>query len=109
VINEKAVKIMGFNDPIGKTISRNGLKLRIIGVLEDFHFQSLHSKIEPLIMQLNSGNFCMIRMKLGNITSTVEYIKKTIISYNLPYQINFRFLENDYDNLYRTERRMGKK
>jgi putative ABC transport system permease protein len=108
VINEKAAKIMGLNDPIGKTISRNGLKLRIIGVLKDFHFQSLHSQIEPLIMQLNAGNFCMIRMNPGNITSTVDYIKKTIKSYNLPYQINLRFLENDYENLYRTERRMGK-
>jgi putative ABC transport system permease protein len=47
-------------------------------------------------------------MKPGNIKSTVDYIKKTIKSYNLPYQINFRFLENEYDNLYRTERRMGK-
>jgi putative ABC transport system permease protein len=108
VINEKAAKIMGLNDPIGKTISRNGLKLRIIGVLKDFHFQSLHSKIEPLIMQLNAGNFCMIRMKPGNNTSTVDYIKKTIKSYNLPYQINIRFLENDYDDLYQTERRIGK-
>ena len=108
VINEKAANIMGFKDPIGKTISRNGLKLRIIGVLKDFHFQSLHSKIEPLIMQLNAGNFCLIKMKPDNITSTVDYIRKTIKSYNLPYQINFRFLEDDYDNLYRTERRMGK-
>ena len=108
VINEKAANIMGFKDPIGKTISRNGLKLRIIGVLKDFHFQSLHSKIEPLIMQLNAGNFCLIKMKPDNITSTVDYIRKTIKSYNLPYQINFRFLEDNYDNLYRTERRMGK-
>jgi ABC-type antimicrobial peptide transport system permease subunit len=108
VINEQAAKIMDFKDPIGKTISRNGLKLRIIGVLKDFHFQSLHSKIEPLIMQLNEGNFCMIRIKPDKITSTVDYINKTIKSYNLPYKINVRFLENDYDNLYRTERRMGK-
>ena len=108
VINEKAAKIMGLNDPVGKTISRNGLKLRIIGVLKDFHFQSLHNKIEPLIMQLNAGNFCMIRIRPDKITSTVDYINKTIKSYNLPYKINVRFLENDYENLYRTERRMGK-
>jgi len=108
VINEQAAKIMGFKDPIGKTISRNGLKLRIIGELKDFHFQSLHSKIEPLIMQLNAGNFCMIRIKPDKITSTVDYINKIIKSYNLPYKINLRFLENDYEDLYRTERRMGK-
>ena len=108
VINEKAAKTIGFTDPIGKTISHNGLKLRIIGVLKDFHFQSLHNNIEPLIMQLNQGNFCLIKMKPDNIASTVDYIKKTLKSYNLPYPINFRFLADDYDNLYRKEKRMGK-
>jgi putative ABC transport system permease protein len=108
VINEKAAKTMGFTDPIGKIISHNGLKLRIIGVLKDFYFQSLHNDIEPLIMQLNPGNFCLIKMKPDNKASTVDYIKKTLKSYNLPYQINFRFLADDYDNLYRKEKRMGK-
>ena len=108
MINEKAAKTMGFTDPIGKTISHNGLKLRIIGVLKDFHFQSLHNDIEPLIMQMNPGNFCLIKMKPDNKASTVDYIKKTLKSYNLPYPINFRFLADDYDNLYRKEKRMGK-
>ena len=108
LINEKASKTLGFADPIGKVISYNGLKLRIIGVLKDFHFQSLHNDIEPLIMQLNPGNFCLIKMKPDNKASTVDYIKKTLKSYNLPYPINFGFLADEYDNLYRKEKRMGK-
>ena len=108
VINEKAAKTIGFTDPIGKTISHNGLKLRIIGVLKDFHFLSLHNGIEPLIMQINPGSFCLIKMKPDNKASTVDYINKTLKSYNLPYPINFRFLADDYDNLYRNEKRMGK-
>jgi putative ABC transport system permease protein len=108
VINEKAAKILGFNDPIGKTITRNGQKLTIIGVLRDFHFQSLLSKIEPLIMQISGGNHCFIRIRPDKISSTVDFIEKTVKSYNLPYPINVRFLDGDYEKLYRTEQRMGK-
>ena len=47
-------------------------------------------------------------MKPDKITSTVEYIKKTYNSFNPSYPLNFHFLDDDYDNLYRTEQRMGK-
>ena len=49
-----------------------------------------------------------IRMKPDKITSIVEYIKKTFKSFNLSYLLNFHFLDDDYDNLYRTEQRMSK-
>ena len=110
VINEQAAKIMDFKDPIGKILSLNGPKFRIIGVVKDFNFKSLHTKIEPLIMMMNNNanSFCFIRMKPDHITSTVDYIKKTFKTYNLPYPLEFKFLDDYYDNLYRTEQRMSK-
>ena len=54
ILNETAVKTFGLNDPIGKTIklsNRAGLvPVQVIGVLEDFHFQSLHSTVNPMII-----------------------------------------------------------
>ena len=50
VINEKAAEIIGFKDPVGQIITVDGLKLTIIGVVKDFHFKSLHTKIEPLLI-----------------------------------------------------------
>jgi ABC-type antimicrobial peptide transport system permease subunit len=109
VINEEAAKILGFRNPIGEIITTSrGSKLNIIGVVKDFHIQSLHYKIGPLIMQTGSSNNFYIKMKPNKIISTVESVKKTYKSFDPGLPIDFHFLDDDYDNLYRTEQRMGK-
>ncbi len=109
VINESAAKIMGFTNPIGEIISTPWQsKLHIIGVVKNFHYKSLHYKIEPLIMTLDPDIEFFIRMKPDKVTSIVPYIKKTVQSFNLSYLLNFHFLADDYDNLYRTEQNMSK-
>ena len=110
VINEEAAKIMGFKNPVGEILTTPQMdrNLNIIGVVKDFHFKSLHHRIEPLIMQIGACNTFYIKMKPDKITSTVEFIKKTFKSFNHPNPIDFHFLDDDYDNLYRTEQRMGK-
>lgn len=109
VINEQAAKIMGFKNPIGEILSSgDGSKFTIIGVVKDFHFRSLHAKIEPLIMNLEPCNTFYIRMKPDKIMSTIESIKRTYKSFNNPNPLYFHFLDQDFDNLYQTEKRMGK-
>jgi putative ABC transport system permease protein len=109
VINEEAKKIMGLSNPVGLTITTSrGLKLNIIGVVKDFHIQSLHYKIGPVIMQIGESNNFYVRMKPDKIFSTVDFIKKIFKSFDPGLPIDFHFLDDDYDNLYRTERRMGK-
>jgi putative ABC transport system permease protein len=109
VINEQAAKIMGFKNPIGEIISSgNGSKFTIIGVVKDFHFRSLHIKIEPLIMRLESCNNFYIRMKPDKIISVVESVNKIYKSFNNPNPLYFHFLDDDFDKLYLTEKRMGK-
>jgi putative ABC transport system permease protein len=109
VINEQAAEIIGFKDPIGKILSENASRFRIIGVVKDFHFKSLQSKIEPLVIfNSRQGNNCFIRMKPDHITSVVDFIRKTFKSYNLTYPLEFKFFDDQYNNLYRTEQRIGK-
>jgi len=109
VINEIAAKIMGFNNPIGEIITTPWQsKLHIIGVVKNFHYKSMHYKIEPLIMTLDPDIEFFIRMKPEKVTSIVPYITKTIQSFNLSYLQNFHFLADDYVNLYRTEQNMSK-
>jgi ABC-type antimicrobial peptide transport system permease subunit len=110
VINEKAAEIMGFKDPIGEVLTdRNGLKFSIIGVVKDFHFKSLHSAIEPLVISPipppTIGGTCYVRMKPDHITSTIESIKKIFKSNNPDYTLDFKFLDDDYNNLYMIERK----
>ena len=108
VINEQAAKILGFKNPIGEILSYHGSELNIIGVIKDFHFQSLHHKIEPLIMQIGADNNFFIKMKPDKITSTVAFVKKTYKSFNPPIPLDFKFLDDDFYNLYKTEQRMSK-
>ena len=109
VINESAAEIMGFKDPVGEIILTPWeSKLNIIGVVKNFHFKSMHYKIEPLIMTLNPDIEFFIRMKPDRVPSIVSYIKKAIQSFDLPYPLKFHFLADDFDNLYRTEQRMSK-
>ena len=109
VINEQAARIMGFKDPVGETITTpQGSELNIIGVVKDFHYKPLHYKIGPLIMQMGAFNNFFIRMKPDKITSTVESIEKTYKSFKPDIPLDFHFLDDDFDNLYRAEQRIGK-
>jgi len=109
VINEKAVEAMGLKNPVGEVLTTSrGAKLTIIGVLKDFHIQSLHHKIEPLIMKKGESNNLYVKMKPDHIPATVESINKTFKSFDPGLPLIFHFLDDDFDNLYRTEQRMSK-
>jgi len=109
VINEKAAEVMGLKNPVGEIISSpRGTKLTIIGVLKDFHFQSLHYKIEPLLMKKGVSNNFNVKIKPDHIPKTLEFINKTFKSFDPGLPMNFHFLDDDFDNMFRTEQRMGK-
>jgi ABC-type transport system, involved in lipoprotein release, permease component len=100
---------MGLKNPVGEVLSTPWkAKLTIIGVLKDFHIQSLHHKIEPLMMQKGESNNLYVKMKPDHILATVESINKTFKSFDPGLPIDFHFLDDDFDNLYRTEQRMSK-
>ncbi|HEX3007485.1 MAG TPA: FtsX-like permease family protein, partial [Bacteroidales bacterium] len=109
IINEEAAKTMGLKNPVGETLTTpDGAKLNVIGVVKDFHFQSLHNKIGPLIMRLGVSNNFRVRMKPDHILSTVGFIEKTFKSFQPGLPLDFHFLSDDFDNLYRAEQRMSK-
>ena len=109
VINEKAAEAIGLKNPVGEVLTTpRGAKLTIIGVLKDFHIQSLHYKIEPLLMKKGESNNLFVKMKSDHVPATVEFINKTFKSFNPGLPLDFHFLDVDFDNLYRTEQRMSK-
>jgi putative ABC transport system permease protein len=109
VINEKAAEVMGLKNPVGEALSAPwGAKLTIIGVLKDFHIQSLRHKIEPLMMQKGESNNLYVKMKPDHTLATVEFINTTFKSFDPGLPIDFHFLNVDFDNLYQTEQRMSK-
>jgi len=109
VINETAAKILGFKDPIGQVLSNViGRSYKIIGVVQDFNFASIHRKIEPLLMILGANSSFFIKMKPGTIASTTSFVKKTYESYKFPNRFDLHFLDDDFKTLYRTEQSISK-
>jgi putative ABC transport system permease protein len=115
VINETAVQQLGWKTPqnaIGKDISYGGVKGKVIGVVHDFHFESLHQKIIPLLFLLpapKSGYYGNISIKIdgNNIPSAISTIKDTWQHYlpNVPF--DYAFLDEKFQKLYNTEQQQG--
>jgi hypothetical protein len=109
VINEEAEKVLCFKNPVGQTITYpSGKKVNIIGVVNDFHFKSLHHKIGPLIMEIGASNVFYVKMRHDNLSSTIESIRKTYDSFKPVLPLNFHFLNEDFDNMYQTEQRINR-
>ena len=113
IINEAAVKDFGWNSPIGKRLiwrgDRNG-KGYVIGVVADFHYKSLHQAIEPLVIQLDphACSYVSIRIKTAHVLETMSRIQKTWQAVNPNRPFEYFFLDQNYDRLYRSEKRTGK-
>jgi putative ABC transport system permease protein len=108
IVNEAAVKAMGFQSPIGKTMAWNNMSGPIVGVVRDFHLSSLHREIKPLgIMVLPWYNYLCFRLHPENISGTMGYIKTTLQKFRPNQEISFKFMDEWIDARYRAEERMG--
>lgn len=116
VINESAVKTIGYTDPIGKKFLNPdndgpGTPMTIIGVVKDYHIESLHKRIEPTMLRLMAGNwegYVTVRLSnTHNVRETLQFIENTWFdhSHNKPFQ--YFFFDDDYANLYKSESTTG--
>jgi len=110
ILNETAIEEMGLNDPIGKRFSMWGIEGKIIGVVEDFNFRPLHSRIEPLILTPKAMpyTYIIIRILSENYAQTIKYLEGVWVKLNPEYPFDYHFLDKDFDKLYWDEQRMGK-
>jgi len=110
ILNESAVKSLDFEDPIGQPFGFWKITGTVVGVVKDFHFESLHKPITPLgIGILDSRNFSNVSVKISsqNISSTINHIKKTWERLNPRYPFEFSFIDQRIDEMYRTEQKMA--
>jgi len=117
VLNEKAVELLGWDDPIGKRINnwaRNRGNFTVIGVIKDYHYESLHQEIRPQALFLSGGyytnveSYVSVRLITENISETIGYVENTWKDFapNKPFE--YSFLDEDYDNLYMNEQQTRK-
>ena len=110
LVNEEVAKIMGDGDHIGKTFSFMGINGRIVGVLKNFHFKGADQPIEPIAFALTEPNFLsviLIRIPAGNITSSLKLVEKIWKEVIPEYPLEYSFIDQDYDNLFRSQMRLA--
>ncbi len=106
VLNETAVKAMGLTDPIGKTIYTENVPVQVIGVVKDFHFNSLHDAIQPYIFRL-WPEYSIITMVRIKDVKTIERIAAYYKQFNPGYNFNYKFLNEAVQGQYHSEQVIG--
>lgn len=107
VINQKAQKLMGYENPIGKKImfgdtEEDGV-LNIIGVIEDFHSLPLNDEIEPVMMLMYFSdyyNFILIKLDGFNNNETVGFISETWKEFSPGFPFEYNYIDDRIANLY---------
>jgi putative ABC transport system permease protein len=109
VINETAEKIIGIEDPAGKQLVFGESAVTIIGVVKDYHFKSLHSEIEPLVLAIVPSlyRYVFVKLDAADIPNTLINIESTWKSFFPDTPFEFHFLDEAYEKLYRSEQQMG--
>jgi len=111
IINETAVKLLGWEDPIGKQIvvGKQRTLVTIVGVVKDFHSQSLHSKIKPLVITNNTKLFKVLALKINgqNVPETLEFLEDTWKRFLPDRPFEFWFIDESIQKLYEKEQRLG--
>lgn len=115
IINESAAKVLGYADPIGKKIFgyedaalTQKVTYTIIGVVKNFHFESLRKNIGALSLVLyKSSGSVVFRLNGGDAVRTVAQVEALWKKMAPGQPFNYRFMDQDFDNVYRSEQRVG--
>lgn len=104
ILNEAAVKAMDITNPVGKWIQIFKTRREIIGVVQNFHFQSMHEQIEPIFILCNPKytNTVIVKMQPG-ASQTAAKLKELYHRYHPGVAFEFRFLDDEYQALYIAE------
>ncbi len=110
VVNQAAVRAMEMDDPIGKELSVWDLKKRIIGVVQDYHFESLHNEIIPMAMRIDSNSHfqACVRISPHRVPDTLAFLEKKWKEIYPEYPFEYNFLDDTIANQYRSEQAIGK-
>ena len=108
IFNETAIKQMGLKEPVGKFIKFWGSRRQIVGIAADFNFESLYQTVKPCFFQVYPAMpNVMVKIKAGAEKQALENIQKAFAAFVPGMSFDYRFLDQDYQALYRSEKRVG--
>ncbi len=112
ILNEEAIRQLGWTDPdeaIGKSFELVGSKRgRIIGVVKDFNFASLHRKIEPLVLhEWPWLNYILVRVAATHLPNILDDLENTWRKFDPNHPFTYTFLDDKFDQFYQSEKQLG--
>jgi len=109
VVNQAAVKAMEMDDPIGKELRVWDYKRKIIGVVKDYHFESLHKPIIPMAMRIDPRWYqqACVRISPHRVRDTLAFLEKKWKEGHPRYPFEYQFLDDMIHSLYRSEQSIG--
>ncbi|HTI90073.1 MAG TPA: ABC transporter permease [Puia sp.] len=111
LLNETAVEKIGLQNPVGQTILWGNQPGKIVGVLKDFHFNSMHSSIDPLIVRLKEdwtwGNI-LVRVQAGKTREAISGLEKLAKTVNPKFPFTYQFSDQEFAKLYQSEQLVSK-
>ncbi|WP_160715106.1 ABC transporter permease [Chitinophaga solisilvae] len=110
LINEMAAARMGYAHPLGQQMAWGDNRGEIIGVLKDFHFNSMHEAIEPLFIRLDNAprwGTILVRTAAGKEREVLAALEKTTKALNPRFPFTYQFSDQEFTRLYRSEEVIG--
>ena len=116
IINESTARLLGYDDPIGKKLYTsdnntppNSISYTIIGVVKNFHFESLRQSISPLSFRLGHDSWSTaFKISTTDVRTLVKNIERKWKAMVPGIPFSYQFLDDAFDQMYRTEQRVGK-
>ena len=111
LVNESMVKRMSWDEPLGKKFiceqcgqDNVNIEWRVVGVVKDYHQNSLYDAIEPLLMILGKNNrYVFVRINSGNFSEVISALENTWKEVNPNHPFEYNFLNQDFDSQYKAD------
>ncbi|WP_339706344.1 FtsX-like permease family protein [Algoriphagus aquimarinus] len=109
ILNEAAVRTIGFDDPVGQIVNLWGDDKEVVGVIKDFNFESLKETVKPAFLKYDPGfaQKIMIRINPQNQQETIAGIEALFVK-QTAQPMDYSFMDEDYQSLYASEQRVSK-
>ncbi|GAB3799021.1 ABC transporter permease [Spirosoma humi] len=114
IINESTARLISkstpsMKNPLGKEVTFWMGKGRIIGIMKDFHLNSLHQAINPLILCFDGRNtsYLLVKTRAGQTRQAITDLEQLAKQFNPNYPFNYHFVDEEYENLYRSEQQVN--
>ncbi len=108
IFNEIAIEQMGLKDPLGKTIKLWGQEREIIGIVKNFHAESLYEPIQPTFIQAYPMlSTTLVKIQAGTEPEVIEKIESQYEAFSNGLPFEFRFMDTDYQAMYESEQRVS--